>query len=80
MEWLVRASHMGQLMAQGGWVRTPPAIVLGDDMASDVKKCSELVSVGDTSPREINSKGFLLLLLIQCSALWQVPSWINHLP
>ena len=28
-----------------------------NDMAGDVKKCSEFVSVGDTFPREINSKG-----------------------
>ena len=42
-------------MAQGAWVRTPPTTVPGHDIIGDVK-CSEFVSVGDTSPREINSQ------------------------
>ena len=48
---------MGQRMAQGACVRNPPMTVLGHDMAGDVKKCSEFVSVGDTFPREKYSKG-----------------------
>ena len=47
---------MEQRMAQGACVRNPPMTVLGHDMAGDVKKCPEFVSVGGTFPREINSK------------------------
>ena len=52
MAWFVRASPMGQWMAQAAWDRAPPMTVLGHNMAGDIKKYFEFVSVGDASQRK----------------------------
>ena len=49
----------GAELFQSAWVRTLPTTVLGHDITGDVKSTLNLshVSVGDTFPREKNSKG-----------------------
>ena len=55
MAWLAGASVRGLEVTQEAWVRTPAMTVPEREMAFDVKSTHEFVSVGDTSPREINS-------------------------
>ena len=55
MAWLVKAPTWEAEVTQGAWVRNPAMTVPECEITFDVKSAHEFVSVGDTSPREINS-------------------------